>query len=144
MKRVSIAVVLIIIAAGAWYAYKEYHRTNKDLKNVKASFVFSAPNLISRFEKDTATANKQFVDKVIAVTGLVKTIDAKGNPVVIALGESGVMSSVQCSMDSAHAKDYAAVQEGDRLTIKGLCTGGRTLDLFGTDVILSRCVIAAQ
>jgi hypothetical protein len=103
--------------------------------------VTEAAALIASFEKDSSSANEQYVDKLIAVSGNVKRIDANGNPVVIALGESGQMSSVQCSMDSTYVTEYKTIKEGDHLTIKGMCTGGRTEELFGTDVILNRCVL---
>jgi uncharacterized protein (UPF0333 family) len=141
MKKVILFVLVILVAAVGFYAYKEYNRTNKDLKNSKADFVTEAAALIASFEKDSSSANEQYVDKLIAVSGNVKRIDANGNPVVIALGESGQMSSVQCSMDSTYVTEYKTIKEGDHLTIKGMCTGGRTEELFGTDVILNRCVL---
>ena len=141
MKKIFLFTLIVIIAAGGFYTYKEYNRTNKDLKNAKADVNTDVTSLIAAFEKDSASANKQFVDKLVAVTGNVKAIDTNGNPVVIALGESGQMSSVQCSMDSTYGDEYKVIKEGDRLTIKGICTGGRTEEMFGTDVILNRAVI---
>jgi hypothetical protein len=141
MKKIILLVIVFIVAAGGYYAYNEYHRTNKDLKNSSPDLTTDAASLIASFEKDTAAASKKYVDKIIAVNGNVKSIDTNGNPVIIALGESGQMSSVQCSMDSAHADEYKPIKEGDHLTLKGICTGGRTEELFGTDVILNRCVI---
>jgi uncharacterized protein (UPF0333 family) len=141
MKKIILLVIVFIVAAGGFYAYNEYHRTNKDLKNSSPDFTTDAASLIASFEKDTATASKKYVDKIIAVSGNVKTIDTNGNPIVITLGDTGQMSSVQCSMDSTHANEYKPIKEGDQLTLKGICTGGRTEELFGTDVILNRCVI---
>jgi hypothetical protein len=47
-------------------------------------------------------------------------------------------------MDSTYVEEYKAIKEGDQLTIKGMCTGGRTEELFGTDVILNRCVLETK
>ncbi len=141
MKKIILFAVLAVLAAGGFYAYNEYSRTNKDLKKVRAAYATTSTSLVASFEKDSAAFNKKYIDKVIAVSGNVKSIDKDGNPIVIALGEAGQMSSVQCSMDSAYVREYAAIKEGDRLTIKGMCTGGRTEDLFGTDVILNRGVL---
>jgi uncharacterized protein (UPF0333 family) len=141
MKKIILLVIVFIVAAVGFYAYKEYHRTNKDLKSSTPDFTTDAASIIASFEKDTAAASKKYIDKIVAVSGNVKTIDTNGNPVVITLGESGQMSSVQCSMDSTHADEYKPIKEGDHLTLKGICTGGRTEELFGTDVILNRCVI---
>ncbi|MGN6164886.1 MAG: OB-fold protein [Flavisolibacter sp.] len=141
MKKIILLVLVVVIAAAGFYAYNEYNRTNKDLKDSKAEITTDASSLIAAFEKDSSSANKKYTDKLIAVSGSVKSIDKDGNPVVIALGQSGEMSSVQCSMDSTHAADYKAIKEGDQVTVKGKCTGGQTQDLFGTDVILNRCVL---
>ena len=97
--------------------------------------------MIKAFESDSAAATRQYVDKVIAVQGNVKQIDADGNPVVIFLGEEGAMSSVKCSMDSAHADQYKALVKGSPAIIKGTCSGYQTEELLGTDVELVHCVI---
>lgn len=141
MKRIIFLVLFLIVAFFGWYAYTEYNRKNVDLLNKKADVITSATALIAAFEKDTASANKKYVDKIIEVSGTVKSIDTNGNPVVIALGEKGKMSSVQCSMDSTHASGYTSIKEGEIHTVKGICAGGKTEDLFGTDVFLNRCIM---
>ncbi|MES2882411.1 MAG: hypothetical protein V4676_09705, partial [Bacteroidota bacterium] len=142
--KIILLIVVVIVAAVAWYFWKDYQRPNADLKKATPDVTITATKLIAAFEKDTASANKQYVDKIIEVTGNVKSIDAEENPVVIALGDGGQMSSVQCSMDSTYAALYKNVKEGDQLTLKGLCTGGKTEELFGTDVILNRCVLVIK
>lgn len=141
MKRILILIVLVLVIFGIWYGVKEYNRTNTDLQSAKAAVTVKAGDLITAFEKDSAAANKQYVDKVIAVNGKVKAVNTDGNPIVISLGEEGQMSSVQCSMDSTHANEYKNIAIGGTTTIKGMCTGALTQDLFGTDVQMNRCVI---
>ena len=144
MKRIILLIVLIAVAGAGWYAYTEYNRKNPDFTNRKPDVTIDAVKLIAAFEKDTASANKEYVDKLISVTGYVKKIDADGNPVVIFLGDSAEMSSVICSMDSTHADKYKDVKTGSQVTLKGQCTGGKTEDLFGTDVTLNRCVVESK
>jgi hypothetical protein len=141
MKRIILLVVVVAVVIGGWYAYHSYSRKNPDLSTEEASERLAAPALIAAFSKDTAGASKQYVNKIVAVTGTVKKIDANGNPVVIFLGTGGEMSSVKCSMDSTHAQEYKSVKEGSDVTIKGRCTGGVTDDMFGTDVTLNYCVL---
>jgi hypothetical protein len=130
-----------LLLAVAFYAYREYNRSHVDLKKRVPDHTLSSASLIAAFEEDTASSNRKYINSVISVTGNIKTIDSNGNPVVISLGEPGEMSSVICSMDSVHAEDYKNLREGDKVSIKGICTGGETQDLFGTDVKLSRCVM---
>jgi hypothetical protein len=141
MKKFILITLILAIAIAGWYAYYEYNRKNKDLKSETADISIAAPSLIAAFEKDSSAANKMYTDKILAVNGNVKKIDAEGNPVIIFLGTPGQMSSVKCSMDSLHAADYKAVKEGSSIIVKGKCSGGETTDLFGTDVTLNYCVI---
>ena len=60
---------------------------------------------------------------------------------VLSLGDANGFSSVQCSMDSSHAKMYTDIKEGQPVSLKGMVTGGRTEEMFGTDIILNRCVV---
>jgi hypothetical protein len=142
MKKKIILSVLTVLALGAGlYGYTEYNRTHEDLSRREAQISITAPELIAAFEKDTALFQKQYTDKIIAVNGVVKRIDREKTGAIISLGEEGTLSAVQCSMDSAHNEQHQTLKEGSLVNIKGVCTGGRSEELFGTDVILNRCVI---
>ena len=65
MKRIILVLLLIVILAGGWYAYRAYTGKVKSLTEVKTDVYITAPELISAFEKDTAAANRQYLGKVI-------------------------------------------------------------------------------
>ena len=140
-KKVLLILVILIVTAGVIYAITEYNRTNKDLKNVNPDFTTNMNSLVAAFDKDSSSFYKKYIDKVIAVSGVVKSIDPDGSPVIISLGESGSMSSVKCSMDSSYANDYKTVKEGSQVSIKGICFGASSDELFGTDVSMNRCIL---
>ena len=98
--------------------------------------------LIQVFEKNEAEANAQYLDKIIAVRGTVRTVekDDKGYYCVI-LGKQNSMSSIRCSMDSVHQEEVAGIPAGSVITVKGACTGFNADELLGSDVILNRCVL---
>ena len=110
-----------------------------DLGGESADVVISAGELIAAFEQNADSASKHFIDKTVEVTGQVKSIDTSG---VLSLGESGSMSSVQCSMDEKAELAYEGLQEGQALRIKGKCTGYQSDDLLGTDVKMNFCVLS--
>ena len=143
-RKVFLIIILLVTVIAVWYAYAEYNRTNDDLSHAQVSTTISATALLTAFENDSANAVKLYRDKVIAVTGAIKKIEAESNPAIIFLGDAAQMSSIQCSMDSTNATAYAQLKSGDAVTLKGLVSGFRTDPLFGTDVILNRCVIAAN
>ena len=144
MKRGTLLIILLITGIAVWYAYHEYNRTNTSLDDAEAVATVTASALLTAFEKDSASAVKQYGDKIVAVTGRVKKIAAEGNPVVLFLGDEGQLSSVQCSMDSSKATQYQSLKTGMTTTLKGKVAGFRTDPLFGTDVILNRCVVVTN
>jgi len=141
MKRIIIFSVVAVIVLAVLYGVKEYFRTNADLSDEKPVATLSAQQLIKAFETDSIGSNNRYVNQVLAVTGTVTAVQASENPVVITLGEEGIMSSVQCSMDSTHAGEYSRLVAGKRVAVKGICTGALQEEIFGTDVKLNRCVL---
>lgn len=142
MKRIVLILLLIIILAGGWYAYRVYTGKVKSLTEVNTDVKITAKELIAAFEKDSAAANKQYLGKVIEVTGNVKSVEKEEGGATVSLGESGAMSSVRCSMDTIFVHQVANIQEGSSITVKGACTGFISEELIGSDVILNRCIVA--
>ena len=146
MKRIIIFALLIIVVAGGIYAYREYTRTNEDLKGVKAVASVTATDLIRTFESDSAKANTQYLDKAIAVSDKIKAIERDNNSATVVLGEESSMSSVRCSMDSSYLEEIKSLKVGQQVTIKGVCTGFHQNEIaeLGSDVILNRAVLENQ
>lgn len=141
MKRTLLLIVLALIIVLGFYGYREYMRGNKDLQKVAPEATLSAPELIKAFETDSASANKSYLGKIIAVSGRVKSVEKEEGAATVILAEPGTMSSVRCSMDTAHLAELAAVKEGQSVTVKGACTGFNQDELLGSDVVLNRCVL---
>ena len=144
MKRTIIIIVIVLAVIGGWFGYREWNRAHPNLLNKSADEKTEASALIAAFQKDTASASKQYIDKIVAVTGVIKKIDNEENPVVLFLGSASEMSSVQCSMDSANRGQYMKVMMGTTVTVKGNCNGYQFDELLGTDVQLNRCVIETK
>lgn len=141
-KRIILSFIAVAIIGGAWFGYSEYNRKVEDLAFVKAGIMLPAKELISAFEADEKRANAQYLDKIIAVKGAVKTVEKDDQGYYsIVLGDKDMMSSVRCSMDPIHAEDFQNISAGTEMTVKGACTGFNADDLLGSDVILNRCVI---
>lgn len=142
MKKLILLLLLVVIGAGAWYGYKKFTGKNPDLSDKAPDFTVDAPTLIAAFDKDSAAASKQYVGKLVQVTGAVSKIDTAG---VISLGKQGEMSSVQCTMDHRHPIDYTKFKEGQNITIKGTCSGYNAEEMLGeklgTNVQLNFSVI---
>lgn len=145
MKRIILIVVLLIILAAGIYVYKLYTGKVPSLTEIKTDASISAVALISAFEKDSASANKSYLGKIIEVSGMIKSVDAASATLV--LGDTSSTSSVRCSMDTAFVKTMAALNVGSAATIKGACTGYMPDETglgLGADVVLNRGVLQTK
>ncbi len=140
MKGRIILAVCVVVAMAGLYGVKEYFRTHDDLAEEAPVADLTALQLITAFETNAAQSRQQYVDKVVRVTGHVTGMAAEDNPVVLTLGERGMLSSVQCSMDSTQWITAENII-GKQVTVKGVCTGALTEEMFGTDVKLARCLL---
>jgi hypothetical protein len=137
----SVAVIFVVaIIAVASYAYYEFNRTNKDLKNVSPDITSSATELMKRFTDDFKVSDSLYKNKIVELTGTITKIDSTETPVIIFFGEKNSMSSIQCSMDSVHHQPYLSVMPGNTARVKGIYIGAISQELFGIDIKLNRCV----
>jgi hypothetical protein len=145
-KKIIGLIILLVIAGGAYYGYKQYNRQNKDYQNVQPDFILPANGLIGEYETNDSAAAQKYNGRDVEVSGVVKNIekDEKGFYTII-LGESTSLSSVRCSMDTTHQQDAAQLSKGSSATMRGLCTGFNKDEMgLGSDVILNRCVIITK
>lgn len=143
--RYIVLPLLVIGAVAAIYIYKEYNRKHKDTAKVKADYSVHAADLLTEFATNEKASGEKYMDKVLRVEGLVKDIikDEKGF-YTISLGDTASMSSVRCSIDSAHTSEAGNLQKGTKLAIKGICTGYTADELLGADVVLVRSVVDSK
>lgn len=134
--------LLVIAGAVGFYIYKEYNRTHKDTAKLTPDYTVGAIDLLKEFESNEQASNKKYWDKVLSVEGMVKEIakDDRGFYAVI-LGDTASMSSVRCSIDSAHSNEALTVSKGVTVTVKGICSGYNADEMLGSDIILVRSVI---
>ena len=147
-KRKALLFLLFLLAGlAAWFGYKEFVRTHKDLAVTSADFKLQAKELINEFDKNDSTATKKYLGKILEVSGTVKEVrkDETGF-YTIALGEEGILTSVRCSMDSVHQGDAANLSSGSSATIRGACTGFNKdeMGILGSDINLNRAVLVSK
>ncbi|MBX7243143.1 MAG: OB-fold putative lipoprotein [Bacteroidia bacterium] len=135
-KHVILIIILMLSAGAGYYGYKEFTREHESLNETKADIAMPSSELIAAFTNDENKANAQFLDKIISVRGVVKSVqkDDKGLYTVF-LGSEGEMSSVSCQVDDKESATVQNLKPGDKVTFKGVCTG------MLMDVVLIRCVL---
>lgn len=144
MNRRSIIVlaVLLILVIAAIVVYREYNRENADMINTDADAHVQASQLIAAFEKNDSVANLDYRNKILIVSGTVRSLDTSSDHHTIVLGDSSSMSSVRCLLDTKHIQTAEGLTIGTIVRIKGAITGFKKDELgIGSDVELNRCVV---
>jgi tRNA_anti-like len=146
-KKIIWLFVLLAIVVGTWYGYKEYNRTNKDPDNANARYTVVADELVKEFENgNSVMLNKKYDDEIIEVSGIVKEIKKNEGNYTILLGDSSILSSVQCEMNVKHQQDAALVTKGSSVKIKGHFVGFQKGEIMmdvslGSTINLNRCIL---
>lgn len=112
-----------------------YNKPHQNIKKAKADFKLEATELFSQFEADEASANEKYLDKLIQVSGIVTdtAIDEAGQ-VSITLDAGNSMFGIICKLDDLTKHKRTTFQPGEKINLKGVCTG------MLMDVVLVRCV----
>lgn len=137
-RRIKIAflltTILLSVAGYGWYLYT---KKPADIRKQPAYKEVSANELVKAFEDDEAAATREYIDKVLIVSGTVANavIDTSGGATLFF--ETGdPLHSVTCSF---YRDDIASVKKigpGKKVRVKGNCTGKLT------DVVLNKCSLA--
>lgn len=120
MKKKILIGVLVVVAVAAFIGYRKFSEQTPDIVNRKPDKSVTVQELVAAFDRDTASASEEYLDKIVEVKGLVKDIDTTGS---VVLGENGKESSVVCGLDRRHMKDYEKIKLGEMATIQGVLSG---------------------
>jgi type II secretory pathway pseudopilin PulG len=141
-KRKNIVVAIIIIAlAGAgvvWYLFTEkFGDTNRE----EANFTVTATALINEFKKNDTAANKKYAEKIITVTGIVTSIEPADTALNLKMADS-TGSYVIFAFQQQHIAEAKTIRQGDRISVKGSCSGGAYSEILETEFItFKRCAL---
>lgn len=129
--KYGLLLAVVLIGVGIYM----YNKPHQNIKKAKADFELEATELFSQFETNEANANTQYLDKVVQVTGSVKETgtDDEGQ-ISITLDAGNSMFGIICKLDDLTKHKRTSFQPGEKVTLKGVCTG------MLMDVVLVRCV----
>jgi len=129
-KNKIILIVVILIVSGYFTLplVKEYMVNNlgkRDVKSETAAFTLKTKDIIAEFTANADAANKKYLEKPVAISGVVSSVKDK---------EVIVDGTVNCGFTAADA----SIKNGQSITIKGRVVGYD--DLLG-ELKLDQCSI---
>lgn len=127
MKKKGFTIIAVLLLIGLATAFLWYGYLYKDARNVSgedAAFTVTAEGITSDYEAAQQTADTKYLNKTIAVSGVVTTV---ADSVITLNGK------VFCGFDKTMDQP-----EGKTITVKGRCIGYD--ELFG-EVKLDQCTL---
>ncbi len=131
IKYLFLLAILVAI-----FGFYEYNRPHKNVSHMSTDFKTEASQLFTEFEEDETAANAKYLDKVIEVSGIISNITAEQEEAQsITIETENMMFGIIGELDPLSTHKTNDLKKGDRVTLKGICSG------MLSDVILVRCVI---
>ena len=144
MKRykkwlVSFTVLLLAAVVVIWYLYTLKY---DDTATVKTDYTVNAGDFIKEFQKDMATANKKYSEKIIVVNGIVSAIEMADTTANIKMSDSTNGAYIIFAFQQQHVNEAKAMKEGEQVSIKGSCSNGAFSSILETEYItFKRCAV---
>jgi hypothetical protein len=126
-NKIVIGIVMVVLIGIIAFPYLKnylvYSYGKRDVQSEAALFTSTTKNIVAEFTANTAAANKKYLEKPVAVSGTITSINNK---------EVILDETVNCNLTSGDA----TLKEGQAVTIKGRVVGYD--DLLG-ELKLDQC-----
>jgi hypothetical protein len=133
MKKTVILLFTISFLAALVTVYLMWNKPHSDMNIQEADVEITAEALFTAYESDEQGADKQYLGKILAVSGIVEQVQAGETNTIILSSGSGLFG-VRCELDPHNETAIPDYKPGDSITLKGTCSG------YLGDVVLSRAV----
>lgn len=117
-RKIILAVVVLIVVAGI-IGYRMYSKKVANYADEKPDVTITAAELVQAFNTDTASASKRFLDRIVRVSGVVKSKDSSA----VVLGEEGNASDVVVGLDDRNVSGISNITVGQTATLQGKLSG---------------------
>ncbi|MBA2423427.1 MAG: hypothetical protein H0V61_09435 [Chitinophagales bacterium] len=135
MKRLMILTTLLLGISLAVLAVYFINQPVSSLNGTKPDFALSSAALYGKFVQNEDSANKQYLGKIVELSGKVKDYGADENGQMSLILEGDELFGVNCKLNSSGKDVTPKIQKGDQVKVKGVCSGKLM------DVILVNCSV---
>lgn len=138
-KRILIVaggVIVVALATILLYVFSSYYKPHRKVEQETAAKTVKATALFEEYSQDEEKANKNYLNQVIGVEGMVKEVKAEGEETILILDSGDEIFGVNCTIDATEKKENVRkLKTGEEVKLKGVCTG------MTMDVVLIKCFI---
>jgi len=109
--------------------------TFSDTAGVKADYTVSASELIHEFAANDSAANKKYREKMVSVNGAASEVEVKSDSTVHIKFADSTGSYIIFSLEKNEFENAKNIKAGDRVSLKGSCSGSVYSDILSTTQI---------
>ncbi len=129
-KIIIVIALITAIAFSAYYYIFIYSSNNHRQVQSEIGIVITSDSLVAKYQADEKLANSLYLNKALAVTGNLLSIDKnQEGKTTLVIGRSDSFSNVSVTLTN---NAPISQKVGTPITIKGLCTGALS-DVVITD-----------
>lgn len=126
----------IALSYVAFSQIKEGQLTEKvaATQTLKVAYTVDAITLIQEFVTADSVANAKYREQIVEVTGIVSELNAKDSTATLSMADS-TGSYVIFDFEKDQAAKVKAFKAGDKVVVKGLCSGSIFSEIMGTQTV---------
>ncbi len=134
VKKILVGILILILIGGGvvWYIFTEKF---SDTVKQKADFYVNAIGFIKEFQQNEHIANSKYSEKIVVVEGIINEIETVDTTANIKFIDSLSGDYVIFAFQQQHLAEAKKLQEGQRVSIKGSCSGGTNSEILGIKYI---------
>jgi len=141
LKSIILLVIIVVLAFAGGVLYV-FTKKFTDITKEKVNYTITAFDLINEFKNNDSLANKKYAEKIITVTGLVTEVESADTTVNIKMADTTSGSYAIFAFQQQNLTEAKTIKEGDKVSIKGSCSGGAYSQILETEFItFKRCAL---
>ena len=128
--------VFVGVLTALFIFIKIYNKPHIDVHSSTPDYIITIENITDEFNRDEEEANQKYLDKIIQVEGIINDIDIlDGHSTITLTSPENPTKTVVCNMVATENIKAIKLQQGQKITVRGICTG------YLMDVMLVKTVI---
>lgn len=130
MKKKILIAALVFLVVGGGVGYYFFNKKATKSVTAKADFELTSEALLNEYGTNEEASNKKYNGKILQLNGVIASFDTskvekdgkteERISVILAGNDDGGATFL---FEPEFAKDLAGLKEGDKATLKGICTG---------------------
>ncbi len=127
---------MAIVLATFFGALAIWNAPKASVKSKPADYTLSATELFQEYSENQGVADKKFINQIVEVKGTIFEVSTDQQGATVFLLTTGeTEAGVLCTMELGESDKVKGKKVGDRITVKGHCTG------MLMEVVLNRCTL---